>query len=247
MKNKNILITGASSGLGKAIAIYFSKKGARLILSGRDHTRLKKTHSLLTGTDHLIISADVSNVQDVKNLMESANNQVGMLDVVVHCAGIQKTIPLQVINESHFDQVFDTNVKSSQFLAKNFRRKGFFNPNGSSLIFISSVAAFCGEPAVSTYAASKAALIGLSKSLAIELSRCNIRVNCIAPGHVETEMNEEFSKQLTKEQKSKISEKHPLGLGIPENIAHAAAFLASDKSSWITGTTLVVDGGYSAH
>ncbi|MEY8198968.1 MAG: SDR family oxidoreductase, partial [Colwellia sp.] len=120
------------------------------------------------------------------------------------------------------------------------------NKSGTSLVFITSVAAVCGEPAISTYSASKAALIGLSRSLASELSRNNIRVNCIAPGHVETEMAMEFSKQLTEEQLKSIEDKHPLGLGRPEDVAHAAAFLVSDLSRWVTGTTLFVDGGYSA-
>jgi NAD(P)-dependent dehydrogenase (short-subunit alcohol dehydrogenase family) len=112
---------------------------------------------------------------------------------------------------------------------------------------MSSVAATCGEPAISTYSASKAALQGLSRSLSVELARNNIRVNCIAPGHVTTEMSLEFSRQLTSEQYDIIVSKHPLGLGKPEDIASAAAFLVSDLSRWITGTTLYVDGGYSAH
>jgi NAD(P)-dependent dehydrogenase (short-subunit alcohol dehydrogenase family) len=160
---------------------------------------------------------------------------------------VQRTLPLKVLKEDNFDEIFNANVKSAQFLAKSISKKGRFNPEGLSLIFLSSVAAICGEPAISTYSASKAALQGLSKSLALELARLNIRVNCIAPGVVKTEMAEGLFEKLTPEQYAFIDEKHPLGLGIPEDVAHAAAFLLSDMSRWITGTTLYVDGGYSAH
>ena len=246
LEGKTILVTGASSGIGRAVAAFFSAQGARIVIAGRSIERLNETLSMLDSDKHSAISADISNVEQLKNMMDDVFDRVGMLDGVIHCAGIQKTLPLQALKEDDFDNVFSINVKSAQFIAKFLRRKGKYNKDDTSLVFITSVAATCGEPGISTYSASKAALIGLSKSLAAELSRNNIRVNCIAPGHVETEMALEFSKQLTDEQKRVIQNKHPLGLGKPEDIAHAAAFLASNLSSWITGTTIFVDGGYSA-
>lgn len=247
LKNKVVLITGASSGIGKLTAIFFSKQGAKVVITGRNEARLAETFSELVGNDHIAFTANLNTQVNVEALVKQVTNTVGMLDAVLHCAGIQKTLPLKVLKETHFDEIFDANVKSAQFLAKSFNKKGRFNPSGSSLIFLSSVAATCGEPAISTYAASKAALQGLSKSLALELARLNIRVNCIAPGHIETEMAEEFSKQLTDEQYDAIINKHPLGLGSTDDVAGAAAFLISDLAKWITGTTLYVDGGYSAH
>lgn len=246
LDSKIILVTGASSGIGRAVAQFFSRQGCRVVVAGRSESRLNETLTLLSGTDHFSVIGDLSDVEQLKSIMDSVFNKVGAIDSIIHCAGIQKTLPLQVLKESDFDEIFAVNVKSAQFIAKNFRRKDRYNKAGASLVFITSVAATCGEPAISTYSASKAALIGLSKSLASELSRNKIRVNCIAPGHVETEMAIEFSKQLTNEQLKNIKAKHPLGLGKPEDIAHAAAFLASDLSRWITGTTLFVDGGYSA-
>jgi NAD(P)-dependent dehydrogenase (short-subunit alcohol dehydrogenase family) len=243
---KTILVTGASSGIGRAVAFFFSTQGARVIISGRATSRLNETLSILSGEGHFYVTGDLSKPDELKVLMDDVFDRAGTIDSIVHCAGIQKTLPLQALKEGDFDDIFSTNVKSAQFIAKYLRRKGRYNNNGTSLIFITSVAAFCGEPAISTYSASKAALIGLSKSLAAELSRNNIRVNCIAPGQVETEMALKFSKQLTIEQQDSIKSKHLLGLGKPEDIAHAAAFLASDLSRWITGTTLFVDGGYSA-
>lgn len=243
---KNILVTGASSGIGKCIAIYFSQLGANVIITGRNTERLNDTFSSLNSNDNFSIISDLSNVEGIKELMDECFAKVGALDGVVHCAGIQKTLPLQSLKEVHFDDVFNANVKSAQFIAKFLRKKHRFNAEGTSLIYLSSVAANKGEPAISTYSASKAALEGLTKSLAVELARNNIRVNCIAPGHVETEMSMEFSKQLTSEQYQHILDKHPLGLGKPEDIAHSAAFLMSNYSRWITGSTMSVDGGYSA-
>ena len=246
LQNKTVLITGASSGIGRAIAQVFSVQGARILAVGRDQSRLEQTINLLSGKGHIAIQCDVANPLQIENLFEKAYAIFGEIDSVVHSAGLQKTLPLQAIKESDFDEVFNTNVKSAQFLAKSYRKKSRYTKSGSSLIFISSVAAVCGEPAISTYSASKAALLGLSRSLASELARLNIRVNCIAPGHVDTEMAIEFAKSLTREQRLRIHDKHPLGLGKPEDVANAALYLASDLARWVTGTTLYVDGGYSA-
>lgn len=246
LNNKTVLITGASSGIGRVIAKVFSEQGARIIAVARNQTRLKQTLETLVDRDNITVECDVSQPDEVESLFKNISSSVGEIDAVVHCAGIQKTLPLQAIKEDDFDDVFNTNVKSSQFIAKSFRKKNRYNKNGSSLILMSSVAAVCGEPAISTYSASKAALLGLSKSLAAELARSNIRVNCISPGHVETEMAIEFSKMLTDEQNKRIHDKHPLGLGKPEDVANAALYLASDLASWVTGITLYVDGGYSA-
>ncbi|EJA7359437.1 SDR family oxidoreductase [Vibrio alginolyticus] len=244
--NKKVVVTGGSSGIGRAVAQVFSQQGAQVIIVGRDVARLEQTLNSLSGEEHCSISCDLTKPEQVELLLKEVSQKHGELDAIVHCAGIQKTLPLQAIRELDFDQVFDTNVKSAQFLAKSFRKKGRYNKDGSSLIFLSSVAGVCGEPGISTYSASKAALEGLSKSIAAELARSNIRVNCISPGHVRTEMAIEFSKTLTPEQNSRIENKHPLGLGKPEDVANAALYLASDLSRWVTGTTLYVDGGYSA-
>ncbi|MEL3923023.1 SDR family oxidoreductase [Aeromonas enteropelogenes] len=246
LQNKTVLITGASSGIGRVIAQVFSIQGARIVAVGRDKIRLEQTISLLSGKDHIALQCDVAHPLQIESLFDEACSVVGEIDSVVHSAGIQKTLPLQAIKENDFDEVFNTNVKSAQFIAKSYRKKSRYNKSGSSLIFISSVAAVCGEPAISTYSASKAALLGLGRSLASELARLNIRVNCIAPGHVETEMAIEFAKSLTSEQRLRIDDKHPLGLGKPEDVANAALYLASDLARWVTGTTLYVDGGYSA-
>ncbi len=247
LKHKVVLVTGASSGIGKQTAIFFSQQGAQVIISGRNEERLTDTLKQLEGHNNLAITANLDSPDEIEELIKAAVNKYGPLDGVVHCAGIQKTLPLKVLKEMHFDEVFNANVKSAQFLAKSFNKKGRFNPNSSSLIFLSSVAAISGEPAISTYAASKAALQGLCKSIALELAGLKIRVNCIAPGVVKSEMSQGLFEKLTEEQCAIINNKHPLGLGTTEDVANAAAFLVSDMARWITGTTLYVDGGYSAH
>ncbi|MCE9793800.1 SDR family oxidoreductase [Shewanella indica] len=247
LSGKTILITGASSGIGRATAEFFSQQGAKLIIAGRNLERLNATLENLYGKNHISFSVDLTSSDGVKLLMDEVFEMVGALDGIVHCAGVMKTLPLQALKEKDFDDIFNLNVKSAQFICKYLRRKNRFNSNGSSVVFLSSVAASCGEPANTTYAASKAALEGLTKSLAMELSTLKIRVNSLAPGLVKTEMYIDFSKQLTESQMLNIENKHPLGLGEPSDIAHAAAFLISDLSRWVTGTTLFVDGGYSAH
>ncbi|MEQ4705911.1 SDR family NAD(P)-dependent oxidoreductase [Providencia huaxiensis] len=246
LQNKKILITGASSGIGRAIAEYFSSQGAQLVITGRNELRLNETFQQLMGEGHHQIIANITNPDNIQNLLKSTVQLVGPLDGVVHCAGIQKTLPLQALKEEQFDEIFSTNVKSAQFITKELRRKGNYN-EGCSLVYLSSVAGVCGEPAITTYSASKSALMGLAKSAAIELARNKIRVNCIAPGPVETEMTIAFSKKLTTEQLQIIERNHPLGIGKAEDVAYAAAYLVSNLAKWVTGTTLFVDGGYSAH
>ncbi|MGL0822737.1 SDR family NAD(P)-dependent oxidoreductase [Vibrio vulnificus] len=246
LKNKTVLVTGASSGIGRVISQVFSVQGARVIIVGRDSERLTQTLDILSGDGHHAIICNLTNPEDIERLFDEACSLAGEIDAVVHCAGIQKTLPLQAIKEIDFDEVFSTNVKSAQFIAKSYRKKSRYNKSGSSLIFLSSVAAACGEPAISTYSASKAALLGLSRSLASELARNKIRVNCISPGVVLTEMAEKLFSQLTTEQYELILNKHMIGFGQPEDVANAALYLASDLSRWVTGSTLYVDGGYSA-
>ncbi len=247
LEYKKVLITGASSGIGRETAIFFSKQGAQLAITGRNESQLNETLKMLDGHSHSVYVADLSSIDSLSVLMGSICEDIGELDGIVHCAGILKHLPLQALREHHFDDIFNTNVKSAQFLLKEFRKKGRYNPNSSSFVLLSSVAASRGEASISTYAASKAAIEGLSKSLAVELARQNIRVNCIAPGQVKTEMYLNTSTSFTPEQLQYLSDRHPLGLGLPEDVAHAAAFLVSNYSKWITGTVLAVDGGYSVN
>jgi NAD(P)-dependent dehydrogenase (short-subunit alcohol dehydrogenase family) len=246
LTGKKILVTGASSGIGRAIAILLSNLGASVILSARSEKRLNETLELMEGNNHHIKPIDLFNLEEIDAWLGKICKESGPLNGLVHCAGAQSTLPLQIVNQIEIDKLFQINVSSAVMLTKSFIKKKNYVKNDASVVYISSIAALCGEPAISIYSATKGALISLAKSLSIELARNNIRVNCVAPGHVETEMADGFKKQLTKEQFDKIVNKHPLGIGTAEDVANSVAFLLSDISRWITGTTLIVDGGYSA-
>ena len=245
LSNKKILITGASSGIGRTVAFFLANLGATVVLIARNKNRLNETFNSLSGSGHYKSIVDISNIDNITPLMDDIFNHCGQLDGLVHCAGIQHTMPLQMTSEQTFDNLFNINTKSALFLAKAFRRKGKYNTNGSSIIFLSSAAALSGEAGISEYSASKLALQGIARSLANELAKQKIRVNCIAPGVVKTEMSANFIDTLTPEQFKTITDKHPLGLGHPEDVAAYSAFLLSDYAKWITGTSLSVDGGYT--
>ena len=245
MTDKTILVTGASSGIGRAISILLSQLGARLILVARNEERLQMTSTLLDGEGHLSICKDLSVSNDLSSWMKSIADEQGSLDGLVHAAGVQLTLPLRSLNKDDFDRIMKINFNAAVWLTKAFRQNGVHNKLSSSIVYISSVAGIVGELASSIYGCSKAALISLAKSLSLELAKKNIRVNCVSPALVKTDITENFLKVLTEKQLDKIIEKHPLGIGLPEDVANAAVFLLSDASRWITGTNLVVDGGYT--
>jgi NAD(P)-dependent dehydrogenase (short-subunit alcohol dehydrogenase family) len=159
---------------------------------------------------------------------------------------MQFTSPLRITTGANLEELMRVNVTAAFALARAFRQKGVSSP-GSSLVFLSSVMGIVGQSGQTAYSASKGALISLTKSLALELSRENIRVNCVAPALVRTEMSNKMLQALTPDQVTQIEAMHPLGIGAPRDVANAIAFLLADTGRWITGTTLVVDGGYTAH
>jgi len=246
LKNKNILITGASSGIGRQCALTFSQLGANVILIARNKERLKDTFSKLEKGNHLIISQDITEYDKLEQIIKYSVEKIGRISGFVHSAGIEMTLPLRSMNSSYYEKIFAINVISGFELAKIISKKKYLDKNGASFVFISSVMGIVGNPALIGYSASKGALISAIKSMALEFISKNIRVNCISPGHVETEMASKLFEKLSEESKKQIIDMHPLGLGKPEDIANACAFLLSDASRWITGTNLIVDGGYSA-
>jgi NAD(P)-dependent dehydrogenase (short-subunit alcohol dehydrogenase family) len=245
MTGHTVLVTGASSGIGRGTSRLLSELGARIILVARDRERLEKTASALAGVGHQVEPFDLTLVDEVPVWLKQGADRWGLIDGVVHCAGIEATVPLKLWSATLSDRVMKINVYASLALAKGFRQQGVHNRPGS-IVFMSSVAGLVGVTATSTYSASKAAVVGLTRSLALELARDDIRVNCVAPGIVQTEMVEGVSRLFTEQQLAGISARHPLGIGEPRDVAYAIAFLLGAASSWITGTTLVVDGGYTA-
>jgi NAD(P)-dependent dehydrogenase (short-subunit alcohol dehydrogenase family) len=242
---KRYLITGASSGLGKALAKYLAENGARVVLVAREEGRLRSVCDSLAGEGHVVKPCDLRNLDALPEFIDAIVSEGGPLDGLVHSAGVHLASPLRTFDPEQYRWLMDLNVGAALALAKGFRKKNNAS-RGSSLVFISSVMGLVGQPAVSTYAASKGALLALAKSLAVELAREGLRVNCVTPGQVETEMAEQMQEKLTEDQYEKIRALHPLGLGRPDDVAHAIGFLLSEKARWITGASLVVDGGYTA-
>ena len=246
LNNKNIIVTGASSGIGRQCAITFSQLGANIILIARNKERLKDTFSQLKKGNHLIISQDITEYDKLEEVIGTAVNKIGRISGFVHSAGIEMTLPLRSMQPSYYEKMFSVNVIAGFELAKIISKKKYINKEGASFVFISSVMGILGEAGKVGYCSSKGALISGVKAMALELASKNIRFNCILPGVVETEMTNKMLEKLSEESKKSIINMHPLGLGKPEDISNACAFLLSDASRWITGTNLIVDGGYSA-
>lgn len=246
LKGKTIVVTGASSGIGRETAILLSQLEANLVLVARNRDRLEATRDAMSSGNHRIEVFDLSACEEIPKWMQSVAAVTGPIHGVVHAAGKQAALPIRSAPKARIDDLLHTNLYSAMMLARALVHKTCRPADGASLIFLSSVIAFRGKPALSIYGASKAALIGLTKSLAVELAPERIRVNCIAPGFVQTEMLEQAQELMTEEQIQALEHAHPLGFGTPRDVAHAAAFLLADTGRWITGSTLVIDGGYSA-
>jgi 3-oxoacyl-[acyl-carrier protein] reductase len=242
---RTILVTGGSSGIGRETAVVLSELGARVILTGRRIAELELTSKKLAPGAHAVESFDLTDLNGVPDWVRGLAARYGAFHGLVHAAGIRSTVGLRGLSLDALHQTFRVNLDSAVMLAKGFRQKGCCDA-ASSIVFVSSVAALTGSPATAAYSASKAALIGLTKSLAIELAREGIRVNCIAPGMVESEMADQMRRTVGEDQFAAITAQYPLGVGTPWDVACAAAYLLSDGARWMTGHTLVLDGGFSA-
>lgn len=240
LENKTILVTGASSGIGRTIAIECSKMGASLVINGRDSTRLNDTFNHLEGFNHLQISADLQNMDQSNLLIE----KLPILDGIVHSAGKLTTLPFQFLTKDKLDDIFSINLFVPSLISKQIIKQNKIK-KGASIVWISSIA---GNSSVwygnSIYSSSKSAVDGMVKSMALELSTKDIRVNSINPAIIETPLS---SKDVfTQEQIQEEVKKYPLKrYGKPEDVAYACIYLLSDASSWITGSHLLLDGGYT--
>lgn len=245
LQGQHVLVTGASSGIGREVAVWLSSQGARITLVARDEQRLKDTHRRLAGEGHAIAVIDFLAEPDVSAWMKKLAKESTPFNGLVHAAGVQAPMPIRATSVSHWEKIMSTNVTSSFSLIKAFRQKGVCQSD-SSIVLISSVMAKVGEPALLGYCASKGAVESMVKAAAVELAREGIRVNCVAPGVVKTEMADSLKDLVGGDSMEAIEQKHPLGFGTPADVAYAVNYLLSPAARWVTGTALVVDGGYLA-
>jgi NAD(P)-dependent dehydrogenase (short-subunit alcohol dehydrogenase family) len=240
---KVAIITGGGSGIGKAIAHAFVREGAKVVIAGRDGKRLERAAAEIGG-ECLAVSADVSKKSDVQKLVDAALGKFHGINVLVNNAAVLLPGTAESLSEEDFDQTFSINVRGLWLLSRavlpQMRAAG-----GGSIINIASVLSLLGARNRVAYSASKGAVMAMTKAMALDHAAENIRVNCICPGIVATDMVARFS--LDENALRQRVAMHPMGrFGQPEDVASAAVFLASDGSGWTTGSVLTVDGGYSA-
>jgi NAD(P)-dependent dehydrogenase (short-subunit alcohol dehydrogenase family) len=234
LRDKPVLVTGASSGIGQAVALACAQAGARVVLHGRDPARLQASWQALPGDGHQVLQGDLQNQDAVMALAD----QCPTLHGVVHCAGIDGVAPMRLVQSEMLLRVFQVNYIAPMTLTQRLLLKKKVQ-SGGSILFMSSIAANTGRAGVGPYSGSKAALLGSMRPLALEVAKHGIRVNALCPGIVRTPIFSGQEQWLTDE----VEKSYPLGLGEPEDVAHASVFFLSDASRKITGTAFSIDGG----
>jgi NAD(P)-dependent dehydrogenase (short-subunit alcohol dehydrogenase family) len=245
LSGRQYLVTGASSGIGRETCILLSQLGARVMMVARSPDRLEETKTLLTGADHIAVPFDLNEVDSIPQWLQETTKAHGKLNGLVHSAGIQVSRSIRDFDDTAVQDTMRINFNAAYSLMRGFRNRSV-RAEQSSIVLVSSISGMIGVAGNSAYAASKGALISVTKTLSLEFSRLSIRINCVAPGLVDTQMAGNMRAHIASEQYDRIVALHPLGLGQPIDVANAVAFLLADTGRWITGTTLVVDGGYTA-
>lgn len=242
LTGKRILVTGASSGIGRACAVCAAELGATVVLTGRRQEALDETLAQCAGSGHITIAGDITSNEFVRQLAEGA----GKIDGLVHAAGIAPMCPVGMLNEGDVESVMRTNYYSFLELMKYYSKNKF--RNGSlSVVAVSSVSAESGWSGGAAYCGSKGALSASVRALAMELASKRVRINAVCPSNIKTPLYEAGALDMNDEASLKeLIKKQPLGLGEPEQVAWPVCFLLSDAASFVTGVNLPVDGGYLA-
>ena len=237
LEGKNILVTGASSGIGKGIAIACSKMGANVIINGRNEKRLQETLTEMDGDNNYLRVADLCNLSQLSEMVE----KLPKLDGIVHCAGIGQRVLCKQLQETDIDSVMNINFKAPVMLQTEILKQKKIN-SGASVVFIASIASWSPSFGNSMYSASKGAIVSYSNCLALELASRRIRVNCISPAMVWTDLitKDGIDIEALKEDEKKYPLKR---YGTPEDIAGLVLYMLSDVSSWMTGSNVKISGG----
>lgn len=242
---KSILVTGASSGIGRQCAIDCARMGARVILIGRNEESLKESLGQMTGEGHLLLSADLADLESIKPLVQQIVSETGPIDGFIHSAGIEKTLPIKSLKPIDYEEIYKINALSAFEFIRYFSNSKNFN-QGGSIVLISSITSVIGRAGVSAYAASKGAIVSAVKTMALELAKRRVRINTISPGTILTPLMQGYLVQLTEEERQRRVGGFPLGLGDTSDVANACIYLLSDAARWVTGQNIIVDGGYTA-
>ena len=240
-----VLVSGASSGIGSAIAAMLGEQGARLILVGRDMEKMQRTAENLKGVEYRAVRLDLARTEDIMPAVMDVAGEFGPIYGLCHAAGVVGTYPLRASKQDQIRAILDVNLVAGIELARVVTLKGVMDSEGGSILFLSSIYGIVGKPGVIGYSASKGGIAAAARSMAVELAQRNIRVNILSPGLVRTDMTRQALSKISEENVKKIEDDHLLGTGTPQDVARAAVFLMAPQSSWITGADLVVDGGYT--
>jgi len=243
LEGKNIVITGASSGIGRQCAISCSEMGANIVLIGRNEEKLKETINCLGEGKHVYHIFDVTRYEEIEDVIEESVKKTGKISGFIHSAGIYRKVPYNIMKPSVYEDLYSVNVIAGLEFARIISKKKYAE-YPLSIVFIASIMGYFGDTALSAYCSSKGAIINATRSLAVELAPKQIRVNCVSPGQLEdTAMSNNMLDNILEK---KLLLQHPLGFGNVVDVANACIYLLSNASRWVTGTNLVVDGGYSA-